>query len=72
MDWNIRLLTSCGSFLDWISIHEYWDMIHNTNDCADYEASMVYTNDIGHSVRKVRGLLEALGLEKQIRIAFDK
>lgn len=72
VDWNIRLLTGCGNFLDWISIHEYWDMIHNTNDCADYEASMVYTNDIGHSVRKVRGLLEALGLEKQIRIAFDE
>ena len=72
VDWNIRLLTSCGSFLDWISIHEYWDPIHNTNEFADYEASMVYTNDIGHSVRKVRGLLEALGLEKQIRIAFDE
>ena len=72
LDWNISLLRSCGKFLDWISIHEYWDPIHNTNEFADYEASMVYTNDMGHSVRKVRGLLEAMGLEKQIRIAFDE
>ena len=33
---------------------------------------MVYTKDIGKSVRKVRGLLEALGLEKQISIAYDE
>ncbi len=72
LNWNIRLLEHCGNFLDWISIHEYWDPIHNTNIFADYDACMVYTNDIGHSVRKVRGLLEAMGLEKQIRIAFDE
>lgn len=26
--WNIELLENCGEFLDWISIHEYWDGIH--------------------------------------------
>lgn len=72
IDWNVNLLKNCGKYLDWMSIHEYWDPIHETNDYADYEASMAYTADIGHSVRKVRGLLEAMGLEKQIRIAFDE
>ena len=33
---------------------------------------MAYTHDIGHSIREVRGLLEALKLEKKIRIAFDE
>lgn len=27
LDWNINLLKNCGQFLDWISIHEYWDMM---------------------------------------------
>ena len=72
IDWNVNLLKNCGQFLDWISIHEYWDPIHETNDGADYDACMAYTADIGHSVRKVKGLLEAFGLEKKIRIAFDE
>lgn len=72
LEWNVSLLKECGKFLDWISIHEYWDMIHNTNDCAPYEDCMVYSADIGHSVREVRGLLAAMGLEKKIRIAFDE
>lgn len=72
LDWNVSLLKECGKFLDWISIHEYWDMIHNTNACSPYEDCMAYTADIGHSVREVRGLLCAMGLEKKIRIAFDE
>lgn len=70
--WNLELLEESGDFLDWISIHEYWDGIHQTNDYADYEQVMAYTHDIGHSIREVRGLLEALKLEKKIRIAFDE
>ncbi len=70
-DWNVNLLKHSGQFLDWISIHGYWDAIHQTNAYADYDACMVYTNSIGDSVRKVRGLLEAMDLG-HIRIAFDE
>ena len=72
IEWNMELLKNSGQFLDWISIHDYWDPVHETNDLADYEACMAYTADIGASVRKVRGLLEALGLEKKIKIAYDE
>ena len=72
IDWNLNLLKMSGQFLDWISIHGYWDGIHQTNDYADYEACMVYTNSIDTSVKKVKGLLYALGLENQIKIAFDE
>lgn len=70
--WNIALLESCGEFLDWISIHEYWDEIQQTNDYADYEQVMAYTDRIGRSIDKVRGLLTAMNLEKRIKIAFDE
>ena len=72
LDWNVKLLQSSGPYLDWISIHGYWDPIHETNDYADYEACMVMTNEIDTAVRKVSGLLNAMGLEKKIRIAFDE
>ena len=68
IDWNIRLLKSGAAYLDWISIHEYWDSIHETNDFADYEACMAYTNEIETSVNKVRGLLMAFGLEERLRL----
>ena len=72
LDWNVNLLRNCGERLSWISIHEYWDPIHQTNDFATYEQSMAYTADINRSIDKVRGLLSAMGLEKSIRIAFDE
>lgn len=72
LDWNINLLRMSGQFLDWISIHRYWDDVHEHNDLADYETVMAFTNHTGDSIRKVRGLLEAMGLEKKIRIAFDE
>ena len=72
LDWNLTLLREAGDFLDWISIHQYWDGINQTNDYANYEESMAYTYRIGHSIEKVRGLLIAMNLEKKIKIAFDE
>lgn len=72
VNWNINLLNHCAGFLDWISIHEYWDGIWHDNNYANYEQCMVYTNLAETSIQKVRGLLTALGLEKKIKIAFDE
>ncbi len=72
VNWNVNLLQHCGEFLDWISIHEYWDMVPQVNELADYEQCMAYTGAIDHAVREVRGLLAAMRLDKQIKIAFDE
>lgn len=72
LDWNINLLKAGGQFLDWISIHRYWDDVHETNDLADYETVMAFTNHTGDSIREVRGLLTAMKLDKKIKIAFDE
>ena len=71
-DWNLNLLRAAGRQLDWISIHEYWDPIHNTNALATYAQAMAYTARLSDSIARVRGLLTALGLEKRIKIAFDE
>ena len=72
IDWNVNLLKMCGQQLDWISIHRYWNLMPNENDFADYGQTMAYTADLDSDIRKVRGLLMAFGLEKQIRIAYDE
>lgn len=72
LNWNINLLQNAGQFLDWISIHEYWDGIHQTNDYANYEQCMAYTHHIDHSIDEIRGLLVAMKLDKKIKIAFDE
>lgn len=72
VDWNINLLKNCGQYLDWVSIHEYWDMMAEQNSPADYEQCMAFTDHIDHSVDEVRGILKALKLEGKIKIAFDE
>ena len=72
IDWNVSLLKNCGQHIDWISIHKYWNLMANENVFATYDESMACTNDLDTEIRKVRGLLEAFGLEKRIRIAYDE
>ncbi len=72
LDWNVNLLRNCGEFLDWISVHEYWDKLHQVNNYADYDACMAYTKQLPDIVRRVRGLLCAMDLDKKIKIAFDE
>jgi len=72
IDWNVDLLKHAGAHLDWISIHKYWDMMPNVNNPADYEQCMAFTTNLDADIQKVRGLLTAMGLEKQIKIAYDE
>ena len=72
LDWNSNLLKHCGEYLDWISVHEYWDFLEEKNNCSNYEQSMAYTGRLTGTVDKVRGLLTAMGLEKRLKIAFDE
>lgn len=72
IDWNIGLLKECGNYLDLISIHKYWNLMPEQNDLATYDETMAYTADLDAEIRKVRGLLTAMGLEKQIKIAYDE
>lgn len=72
LDWNINLLKHSGKFLDWISIHKYWDELQNVNNIATYEESMAYTEHLDKEISEVRGLLTAMGMERKIKIAFDE
>lgn len=72
INWTFNLLQTCGEYIDWISLHQYWDMVPERNNLADYEACMAYTDRIDRQVDVVRGMLKTLDLEKRIKIAFDE
>ncbi len=72
LDWNQNLLLEAGDFLDWISIHHYWDQLWQDNKLSSYETCMAYTLQIQDKITKTRNILGALGYIGKIRIAFDE
>ena len=67
-NWNVKLLTHAGDYLDWISVHQYWDGV----PLANYEQTIAYTNNLDGSIKSIEGILAATGYSGKIRIAFDE
>ncbi|GGG15997.1 alpha-L-arabinofuranosidase C-terminal domain-containing protein [Paenibacillus abyssi] len=72
LDWNIHLLREAGPFLDWLSIHGYWDPLWQNNRLSDYEACMLFSTRIEAQIEKTRHILGAMGYLGKIRVAFDE
>jgi alpha-N-arabinofuranosidase len=72
IDWNMNLLREAGEYLDWISIHGYWDRLWQNNDLSNYEACMVYSLNIEEQILKAKYILGVFGYLGKIRIAFDE
>lgn len=73
LDWNANLLREAGAYLDWVSIHAYWDFSPDGETYLDYDRVMLRTGeDISGNIDRVRAHLTAFRLEKRIKIAFDE
>lgn len=73
LNWNTHLLRDAGAYLDWVSIHAYWDFSPDGLTYIDYDTAMLRSGeDISSQVDRVRAHLTAFGLEKRIKIAFDE
>jgi alpha-N-arabinofuranosidase len=72
VEWNLRLLKEAGPFLDWISIHGYWNKVRYANHLSDYETCMLYSLSIEEPILQTKNILGALGYLGKIRIAFDE
>ncbi len=72
-DWNMNLLREAGVYLNWISIHSYWDFSPDGETHFSYSDTILHTGEeISGNIHKVRADLTAWGLEKQIKIAYDE
>ncbi|MBQ8953339.1 MAG: hypothetical protein IJ048_04435 [Clostridia bacterium] len=73
LNWNINLLRAAGPFLDWISIHDYWDGSPDGLHNADYNTVMLRTgDDLTRNIRRVRAFLTSLNLQGKIKVAYDE
>lgn len=72
IDWNLHLLREAGEYLDWISVHAYWDPLWERNDLAPYERCMIYSLSIPQTIERVEHVLGALGFLERIKIAVDE
>ena len=73
MDWITNLLQTAGKYLDWVSIHNYWDASPDGVTYKTYDQVMLCTGEhISNSIDVMRAYLTIFGLEKQIKIAYDE
>ncbi len=73
LDWNINLLRKAGQYLDWISIHSYFEGSTNGLKNNDYNTLMLRTGkDINDNIDRARAFLSALGFGNRIKIAYDE
>lgn len=69
--WTLPMLHSAGKYLDYISVHRYWDMLADVNEPANYMRSMAQTLEPERTIEKLVALLETAGMP-HISIAFDE
>lgn len=72
IEWNMDLLKEAGEYLDWISVHHYWDPLWQDNHVASYEKAMVYSMSTEDPIKKTIHILGAMDYLGRIRIAFDE
>ncbi len=72
-DWTPPMLKAAGKYLDYISIHGYWDALwqHGTHP-SDYLHCMARCQQPEQQIQKAIGLLTQTGLADHIKIAFDE
>ena len=70
--WTLPLLQTAGQWLDYVSIHGYWNKLYAENNLASYINCMMWTEDPNKSIRETVEVLEKAGLRGRVKIAFDE
>lgn len=81
-EWTLPLLERAGRYLDYISIHGYWDPLWEENDISRFRTCMRRSTGPEARIRETIAMLEELGLTEpqqrpwsstdRVRIAFDE
>ena len=72
-NWTPPMLQAAGKYLDYISIHGYWDPLwqHGTHP-ADYLKCMSHCEAPEKQIKQAADLLDQNGVGDRVRIAFDE
>lgn len=71
-DWTMELLRQAGDYLDYVSIHGYWDRLQQADNPSDYETCMTRSVKPEDAIRKTEHIIAAAGYEGRIGIAYDE
>jgi len=71
-EWTVPLLKEAGKYLDYISIHGYWDPLWENNNPSGYLDCMMRSEEPEQAILDAIKLLEETGHKDRIRIAFDE
>jgi alpha-N-arabinofuranosidase len=72
LDWTLALLRAAGRHLDLISIHGYWDQIHQVDTPADYLTCMLRAEEPEELIEAAESVVAVSGFKDKIGIAFDE
>jgi alpha-N-arabinofuranosidase len=72
VDWTLNLLKAAGQYLDYVSVHGYWDPLWQENRPSNYLACMARSLEPEATIRKVEQIIGVAGLEGRVAIAFDE
>lgn len=71
-DWTLKLLRSAGQYLDYVSIHGYWDPLWQRDEPSTYDQCMARFGEPEKAIAATEGILALAGFEGKIGIAFDE
>jgi alpha-L-arabinofuranosidase len=71
-EWTLKLLQEAGRYLDLVSIHGYWDSIHQVNAPSDYLTCMMRSESPEQLIEQTRAVIRAAGFADKVKIAFDE
>ncbi len=72
LDWMLPLLDGAGPYLDMLSIHGYWDVLHEVNEPSDYLTALSKSLGPQDDIERTRHIIGAAGLPRTVTIAFDE
>ena len=72
VDWTLNLLKHAGQYLDYVSIHGYWDPLWQDDQPSDYVTCMSRALEPEAAIRLTEQIIGVAGFEGRIGIAFDE
>lgn len=71
-EWTEPLLKQAGGYLDYLSIHGYWDRLSGKNEPSDYRTCMARSVEPEKLIDRAERLILASGVRKPVKIAVDE
>lgn len=72
-NWTLPLLREAGKYIDYISIHGYWDPLFHVNNPAPYLKCMMKTEKPEEDIQHTINILDKAGFgDGKLKIAYDE